>query len=117
MVRNVVDFLYLYGHFVSCLFLPETAFLADFQAGEDLGEDDDDDEDEDSLPTVASTAGQSGGGPSSERAPLLGSSSRQGSKTRHKRSKSGPPVGTASVTQATLMVRPFHQSKEYMDIS
>ena len=41
-----------------------------------------------------------------ERAPLLGPGSRAGSKTRmHRKGKSGPPVGTASVTQATLMVR------------
>jgi hypothetical protein len=72
------------------------------QAGEDLHEDDDDDDDDDSLPTV-NTAGQSRGGPSDERAPLLGRGNMQRSKS-HKRSKSGPPVGTASVTQATLMV-------------
>jgi len=75
---------------------------ADNQAGEDLHEDDDD-EDEDGLPTVSSNAGQIRGGPSDEREPLLGRGSLQRSKS-HKRSKSGPPVGTASVTQATLMV-------------
>lgn len=48
-----------------------------------------------------------------ERQPLLGDGgggggpgtlSRGVSKTRHRRTKSGPPVGTASVTQAVLMV-------------
>jgi hypothetical protein len=74
-------------------------------------DDDDDDDDEDSLPTVASTSGgdRAREGPSGERAPLLG---RQGSKF-HKRSKSGPPVGTASVTQATLMVSLLRISKEH----
>lgn len=48
---------------------------------------------------------------SGERQPLLdgngtgpGTLSRGVSKTRHRRTKSGPPVGTASVMQAVLMV-------------
>jgi len=39
-----------------------------------------------------------------ERTSLLGPGGRAGSKTRHRRTKSGPGMGTASVTQAVLMV-------------
>ncbi|KAK4685254.1 solute carrier family 36 (proton-coupled amino acid transporter), partial [Tremellales sp. Uapishka_1] len=89
MLRNVIDFLFLYGHF----------------AGEDLGEDDEEDESDDDLPTVspeAARALENSVHSLGERAPLLGS--RGLSKTRHRRQKSGPGGGSASVTQATLML-------------
>ena len=77
------------------------------QAGEDLEEDDDDDdEDDDLLATAAAEAGASGHVRISrdvsvgERAPLL----RGRSKSRHRRQRSGPPTGSATVTQAVLMV-------------
>lgn len=99
------------------------------QAGEDLDEDDDESEEDDAgVPSLgAAEAGQGGYArvpvnPANlerpmngsflrdtsvgERASLLGPGSRAGSKTRHRRTKTGPPAGTASVTQATLMVRP-----------
>ncbi|WWC62296.1 uncharacterized protein I303_104892 [Kwoniella dejecticola CBS 10117] len=105
MVRNVVDFLFLYGHF----------------AGEDLNEDDDldEEEDEESFPAIASTSGayarrpftadQDGIPPQAiargERAPLLGSTKRGMSMTRHRRTKSGAASGgTATTTQALLML-------------
>ncbi|KAI9631808.1 transmembrane amino acid transporter protein-domain-containing protein [Dioszegia hungarica] len=131
LVRNVVDFLFLYGHF----------------AGEDLDEDEDDDEedeeeDEDeagegqddlsNLPTARqvengsvstrevsrsplSRAGTSRSvardrGVSGERQPLLGRKSTAGpgtlqrSKSRHRRMKSSTGEGTASFTQAVLML-------------
>ncbi|WVR06160.1 hypothetical protein IAU60_003190 [Kwoniella sp. DSM 27419] len=96
MVRNVVDFLFLYGHF----------------AGEDLNEDDDvDDEDEESSPAASGayarrgyTAEDEAGPSTSERAPLLRNTTRGLSMTRHRRTKSGPSGGTASTTQAVLMV-------------
>ncbi|WWD18297.1 hypothetical protein CI109_102747 [Kwoniella shandongensis] len=99
MVRNVVDFLFLYGHF----------------AGEDLNEDEDvtdeEEEDEESFPASGSAQHPGGrmddsipGFPQGERAPLLGSIGRGMSKTRHRRTKSGAAVGTASVTQAVLML-------------
>ncbi|WWC70524.1 uncharacterized protein I206_104475 [Kwoniella pini CBS 10737] len=105
MVRNVVDFLFLYGHF----------------AGEDLNEDDDldEEEDEESFPAIASSSGayarrpftaDQDGLPSAsaargERAPLLGSTKRGMSMTRHRRTKSGAASGgTATTTQALLML-------------
>ncbi|WWC88877.1 uncharacterized protein L201_003792 [Kwoniella dendrophila CBS 6074] len=117
MVRNVVDFLFLYGHF----------------AGEDLNEDDDLDEDEDeedveqideeSYPAIAGTSNnraytrrpfQNDQGTTGlprnasvrgERAPLLGNTKRGMSMTRHRRTKSGAAAGgTATTTQALLML-------------
>lgn len=95
----------------------ESSYMA-FLAPQASDDDDDDDEDEQYLSPAAAEAGFANGqisreelnrhlrrDPSavpSERAPLLGS--RQHSKTRHRRTRSGPPSGTASVTQATLMV-------------
>ncbi|OCF62271.1 solute carrier family 36 (proton-coupled amino acid transporter) [Kwoniella mangroviensis CBS 10435] len=110
MVRNVVDFLFLYGHF----------------AGEDLNEDDDldedemEEEDEESYPAIGSSSGRpynrrpftaeadgDTGLPIArgERAPLLGSTKRGMSMTRHRRTKSGAASGgTATTTQALLML-------------
>ncbi|WVQ66001.1 uncharacterized protein L199_004179 [Kwoniella botswanensis] len=110
MVRNVVDFLFLYGHF----------------AGEDLNEDDDidedeiEEEDEESYPAIGSSSGRpynrrpftaevdgDAGSPAvrGERAPLLGSTKRGMSMTRHRRTKSGAASGgTATTTQALLML-------------
>ncbi|WVF69259.1 hypothetical protein IAT40_004035 [Kwoniella sp. CBS 6097] len=108
MVRNVVDFLFLYGHF----------------AGEDLNEDDDvdeeEEEDEESFPAIAGSStgtgtyarrpfsadegDEPGLPPRGERAPLLGSTKRGMSMTRHRRTKSGAGGGTASTTQAILML-------------
>ncbi|WVQ96757.1 hypothetical protein IAU59_003864 [Kwoniella sp. CBS 9459] len=108
MVRNVVDFLFLYGHF----------------AGEDLNEDDDvdeeEEEDEESFPAIAGSStgagtyarrpfsadvgDEPGLPPRGERAPLLGATKRGMSMTRHRRTKSGAGVGTASTTQAILML-------------
>jgi hypothetical protein len=74
-----------------------------------LGEDDDEDSEEED---VEAEEGRSGSlerpavrrDPSAvgERQPLL--TGRSYSKTRNRRIKSGPGQGTASVTQATLMV-------------
>ncbi|OXC64687.1 hypothetical protein AYX13_05965 [Cryptococcus neoformans] len=99
MVRNVVDFLFLYGHF----------------AGEDLNEDEDIlEEDEESYHGGASSSAAYARRPfhaeteearqiaRGERAPLLGSTKR--SMSRHRRTKSGHNQGTASVTQAVLML-------------
>ena len=111
IVRNVIDFLFLYGHFVSQLnHMSRPAHLV--QAGEDLDEDEDEDDDTEEDDRVAE-AGQvsrrsvsrdirdrSVNGSENERTSLL----RAHSKTRHRRIRSGPPVGSASVTQATLMV-------------
>ncbi|OCF31256.1 solute carrier family 36 (proton-coupled amino acid transporter) [Kwoniella heveanensis BCC8398] len=91
MVRNVVDFLFLYGHF----------------AGEDLNEDDDvdeeEEEDEESFPAIAGSS-TGAGTYARERAPLLGATKRGMSMTRHRRTKSGTAGGTASTTQAILML-------------
>ncbi|ORX40275.1 transmembrane amino acid transporter protein-domain-containing protein [Kockovaella imperatae] len=86
VMRNVIDFLFYYGHF----------------AGEDLEEDDDDDdEDEDTLAVNEAEAGNYPRDASvGERAPLL----RGRSKSRHRRTKSGPPTGSATVSQAVLML-------------
>lgn len=100
-----------------------------------MGEDDDDDDEEDDEeeededgyldPSSARDQRYSGGGVTyndrqgrplargmsvlNERAPLLGnrqmSRMSRMSKRGHRRNKSGPPVGTATVTQAVLMVR------------
>ncbi|RXK38547.1 solute carrier family 36 (proton-coupled amino acid transporter) [Tremella mesenterica] len=105
MLRNVVEFLYFYGHF----------------AGEDLEEDSDEESDDldGQLPTLASiengrnpigdSATIRGGiigweprAPSTERTSLLGT--RGNSKTRHRRMRSGPQAGTASTAQAVLML-------------
>lgn len=125
VIRNVVDFLFLYGHF----------------AGEDLNEDEDVDtsdmgegEGEDEAGFLSPSAAERGGyarsvgrdrgvdsingagqgrgtgrGTSNERRPLLGDGQgkRGLSKTRHRRTKSGPTEGTATVAQATLMVCPL----------
>ncbi|ODN95920.1 solute carrier family 36 (proton-coupled amino acid transporter) [Cryptococcus wingfieldii CBS 7118] len=105
MVRNVIDFLFLYGHF----------------AGEDLNEDEDvlEEEDEEAFPAGPGSStyarrpfpaddledntarGQQVG----ERRPLLGSTKR--TMSRRRRAKSGPGQGTASVTQAVLMASFF----------
>ncbi|CAK9780712.1 hypothetical protein CC85DRAFT_264664 [Cutaneotrichosporon oleaginosum] len=85
MIRNVVDFLFLYGHF----------------AGEDLDEDEDvDDDDEHADAEEGRSPSSSRAGPATERTPLL---QRSMSKSR-KRSKSVHNQGTASVTQAVLML-------------
>jgi proton-coupled amino acid transporter len=85
MIRNVVDFLFLYGHF----------------AGEDLDEDEDvDDDDEQADAEEGRGPSSSRAGPATERTPLL---QRSMSKTR-KRSKSVHNQGTASLTQAVLML-------------
>nr|XP_019045887.1 solute carrier family 36 (proton-coupled amino acid transporter) [Kwoniella bestiolae CBS 10118]OCF24817.1 solute carrier family 36 (proton-coupled amino acid transporter) [Kwoniella bestiolae CBS 10118] len=95
MVRNVVDFLFLYGHF----------------AGEDLNEDDDldedevEEEDEESYPAIGSSSDAGGVPIRGERAPLLGATKRGMSMTRHRRTKSGAASGgTATTTQALLML-------------
>lgn len=80
MIRNVIDFLFIYGHF----------------AGEDLDEDEDV---EDELEEVEE--GRARAGPSSETTPLLG---RSKSRPRLKRTKTVHGQGTASMTQAVLMV-------------
>ncbi|WOO77782.1 Vacuolar amino acid transporter 3 [Vanrija pseudolonga] len=99
MVRNVIDFLYLYGHF----------------AGEDLDEDEDlEDEDEEAAAEQAAAeegrrrlGSSRGGSPgpgtraANERSPLLKRSLSHG---RQKRQKSTPGQGTATVTQAWLML-------------
>ncbi|KAL1408401.1 hypothetical protein Q8F55_005213 [Vanrija albida] len=100
MVRNVIDFLYLYGHF----------------AGEDLDEDEDlEDEDEEAAAEQAAAeegrrrlaSSSRGGSPgpgtraANERSPLLKRSMSHG---RQKRQKSTPGQGTATVTQAWLML-------------
>ncbi|WVQ72930.1 hypothetical protein IAR50_002492 [Cryptococcus sp. DSM 104548] len=100
MVRNVIDFLFLYGHF----------------AGEDLNEDEDvlEEEDEESFPAgpgsstyarrpfPADDLENTGNQQVGERRPLLGSTKR--TMSRRRRAKSGPGQGTASVTQAVLML-------------
>ncbi|EJT51136.1 hypothetical protein A1Q1_07600 [Trichosporon asahii var. asahii CBS 2479] len=83
MIRNFVDFLFLYGHF----------------AGEDLDEDEDiDDEDDHAIAEegrgVSRVAGSSRD--ATERTPLLRSRSSTRRPTR-------PGQGTASLTQAVLM--------------
>ncbi|BEJ06280.1 hypothetical protein CcaverHIS641_0308020 [Cutaneotrichosporon cavernicola] len=85
MIRNVVDFLFLYGHF----------------AGEDLDEDEDVDDDDELAEAEEGMDGSAArAGPASERTPLL---QRTMSKNR-RRSKSVHNQGTASVTQAVLML-------------
>ncbi|KAL7424323.1 hypothetical protein Q5752_000005 [Cryptotrichosporon argae] len=79
MLRNVIDFLFLYGHF----------------AGEDLGEDEDEDDEDDEVAAEAGLAGPS------ERTPLLRGTTHRG---KHKRTKSLPGQGTATMTQAVLML-------------
>lgn len=91
MVRNVVDFLYLYGHF----------------AGEDLNEDEDVLEEDEEAAAYARRQFPAEGEEAEqiarrERAPLLGSTRR--SMSRHRRTKSGHNQGTASITQAVLML-------------
>ncbi|WVO15887.1 hypothetical protein L204_103552 [Cryptococcus depauperatus] len=112
MLRNVIDFLFIYGHF----------------AGEDLNEDDDvvEDEVEEDEEAYPATSGSSRGyirrafndglskpgdteqarrmnqAVQGERAPLLGSTKR--TMSRHRRTKSGSGGGTASVTQTVLML-------------
>ncbi|GMK53645.1 hypothetical protein CspeluHIS016_0102310 [Cutaneotrichosporon spelunceum] len=83
MIRNVVDFLFLYGHF----------------AGEDLDEDEDVEDDDEQAEAEEGMGPSSRAGPVTERTPLL---QRTLSKTR-KRSKTVHNQGTASVTQAVLM--------------
>ncbi|TXT13444.1 hypothetical protein VHUM_00811 [Vanrija humicola] len=86
MVRNVIDFLYLYGHF----------------AGEDLDEDEDlEDEDEEAAAEQAAAEEGPGTRAANERSPLLKRSLSHG---RQKRQKSTPGQGTATVTQAWLML-------------
>ncbi|CED83639.1 vacuolar amino acid transporter 3 [Phaffia rhodozyma] len=91
VLRNVIDFLFLYGHF----------------AGEDLNEDDEDDEDdEDSLPTTLPRT------QATEETPLLSNStnslSKRGKLARSLSRPRKPPgngiQGTASATEAVFML-------------
>ncbi|KAJ3569299.1 hypothetical protein NP233_g5140 [Leucocoprinus birnbaumii] len=90
MLNNFIDFLLLYGHF----------------AGEDLEEDEEEEKDEDE---------EQGAGPSeedleaSEQTPLLrgrvhSALSRSRSRSKQRRGSAGPHQGTATVTQAVLML-------------
>jgi proton-coupled amino acid transporter len=111
-LNNFIDFLYLFGHFVS---IPRRSYGGSnihpfLQAGEDLEDDDDEEKEEDEEATFV--AGPSGTSPDgdlsasqlSEQRPLLGSRpSRSMSRSRRRRASLGPH-GDATVTQAVLMV-------------
>ena len=130
MVRNFIEFLYIFGHFVStfpvCL---EFVAYATTQAGEDLEEIEEEDEDEllddERLPgtetpflqggsygtntlTVPSTGIPSSvnGHKTSETSPLLERPHISRSRSRRRAASVGPH-GDATVTDAVLMVRPL----------
>ncbi|EKM78627.1 hypothetical protein AGABI1DRAFT_40780 [Agaricus bisporus var. burnettii JB137-S8] len=90
MLNNFIEFLLLFGHF----------------AGEDLDEEEDDDEKLDEESPVAGPSATLG---PSESTPLLrggvGSKvTRSRSRSRQRRSSTGPHQGNATVTQAVLML-------------
>jgi proton-coupled amino acid transporter len=119
VLRSFVDFLFLYGHFVSNAKVGTDAERFDLtnvstgQAGEDLDEDDDFvDLDEEAHPESAGNSGlrqrqmnRDDGEGAGERAPLLRDQTRGRSVARLKRSKSVGKTGDATVFQAVLMVR------------
>ncbi|KAH0585383.1 hypothetical protein H2248_008620 [Termitomyces sp. 'cryptogamus'] len=86
MLTNFIDFLYIFGHF----------------AGEDL-EDEEADKEEDDEEAAGSNALPAGLPDVGEEAPLLGGRSMSRSRTRRRRNSVGP-TGTATVTQAALML-------------
>ena len=129
MVRNFIEFLYMFGHFVSTLSFPLffRAFIEARQAGEDLEEIEEEDEleEEEEVPG-AETSPLLGGSPygadrfgqpsltvdttrgpaahkATERSPLLTRSAVR-SRSRRRLSSVGPH-GDATVTDAVLMVR------------
>lgn len=99
--RNFIEFLYLFGHFVSLRTCDRcNRLLIMLQAGEDLEEDED--EDKEVAPQVPSASAlEAGDQPAdSEQSPLL---QRTMSRSRRRRMSIGP-TGDATVTQAVLMV-------------
>ncbi|KAG6902826.1 hypothetical protein C0995_010711 [Termitomyces sp. Mi166 len=89
MLTNFIDFLYIFGHF----------------AGEDLEDEEADDKEDDEEEAVAAASREiSAGLPDvGEEAPLLGRRSMSRSHTRRRRNSVGP-TGTATATQAVLML-------------
>ncbi|KAG6919207.1 hypothetical protein DXG01_008505 [Tephrocybe rancida] len=89
MLTNFIDFLYIFGHF----------------AGEDLEEDEDDkeEEEEEEEARLAGAEISTGLPDINEESPLLGRRSLSRSRTRRRRNSVGPS-GTATVTQAALML-------------
>ena len=113
ILNNFIDFLYIFGHFVSPLEpwfnLDVLSLKAGFrQAGEDLEEDSDEEKDDEesavARPSSALFDPDEGLHEVAERTPLLSRSvSRSISRSRRRRHSIGPH-GNATVTQAVLMV-------------
>ena len=135
VLRNFLEFLYIFGHFVSSLCSNRTTILISAQAGEDLEEEDEEEEDDEAAPaddevpavidrspyagTSLLSQQEAGHRPTlsvdlptediqkaTERSPLLRSAtSHSQQRSRSRRRRSVGPHGDATVTQAILMVR------------